>query len=134
MNLTYFVSNASGKSTILRAIVSSMQFALHSFGWTNEISILFQLYRQKYWWGKPTKITIEFDCQISNEAPSTKFRYELHVSHTANDFVNKTIEYEALFYAPKGKFRCLFERKDQNIRFGKEFGIAHEDDPRKESN
>lgn len=129
----FFGSNASGKSNILRAIVSSMQFALHSFGWTNEISILFQPYRQKDWWGKPTKITIEFDCQISNEAPSTKFRYELHVSHTANDFVNKTIAYEALFYAPKGKFRCLFERNDQNIRFGQEFGIAQEDDPRKES-
>jgi AAA15 family ATPase/GTPase len=129
----FFGSNASGKSTILRAIVSSIQFVLHSFSWTNEISILFQPYRQKDWWGKPTKITIEFDCQISNEAPSTKFRYELHVTHTANDFINKTIAYEALFYAPKGKFRCLFERHDQDIRFGQEFGIAHENDPRKES-
>lgn len=129
----FFGSNASGKSTILRAIVSCMQFALRSFDWTNEISLFFQAYRQKDWWEKPTKITIEFDCQISNEAPFTKFRYELHVAHTANDFVNKTIAHEALFYAPKGKFRCLFERNDQDIFFGQEFGIANENDPRKES-
>lgn len=129
----FFGSNASGKSTILRAIVSSVHFALNSFNWTNEINVLFQPYRQKDWWGKPTKITLEFDCQINNESPSSKFRYELHVAHTAKDLSNKIIAYEALFYAPKGKFRCLFERHNQDIRFGQEFGIINENDPRKES-
>ncbi|MDP3560844.1 MAG: hypothetical protein Q8R83_01530 [Legionellaceae bacterium] len=65
------------------------------------MNLLFQPYRQKDWWGKPTKITMEFDCQISNEAPYTKVRYELHIAHTANDLSNKIIAYEALFYAHK---------------------------------
>jgi uncharacterized protein len=109
----FFGSNASGKSTILRSIVSSVKFALHSFDWTDEISLLFQPYRQKDWWGKPTKIMIEFDCKISNDSPITIFRYELHIAHTARAFNNKAVAYEALFYAPKGKFRCLFERNEQ---------------------
>ncbi len=129
----FFGSNASGKSTILRAIVSSVQFALNSFDWADEINLLFRPYRQKDWWGKPTKIIIEFDSQINNEAPSTKFRYQLHVAHTANNLGNKIIAHEALFYAPKGKFRCLFERNGQDIFFGQEFGITNEDDPRKAS-
>ncbi len=45
----FFGSNASGKSTIFRAIVSSMQFALRSFEWTNEIGLFFQSYRQNVW-------------------------------------------------------------------------------------
>ena len=126
----FFGSNASGKSTILRAIVSSFTFALRSFDWANEINLFFQPYRQKEWWGKPTKIMIEFDCKISNETPSALFRYELHVAH---EFDKKTILYEALSYAPKGKFRCLFERNEQDIHFSQEFGIANTNDPRKES-
>ena len=129
----FFGSNASGKSTILRSIVSSVKFALHSFDWTDEINLLFQPYRQKDWWGKPTKITIEFDCKISSDKPTTIFRYELHVAHTAHEFNNKTIAYESLSYAPQGKFRCLFERKGQDIHFSQEFGIANTNDPRKES-
>ena len=129
----FFGANASGKSTILRAIVSSLTFALHSFNWTNEINSFFQPYRQKDWWGKPTKIMLEFDCKINNDTPPAIFRYELHVAHTAQELDKKAIVYEALSYAPKGKFRCLFERNQQNIHFGQEFGIANANDPRKDS-
>ncbi len=129
----FFGANASGKSTILRAAVSSVIFALHSFGWVDQINALFQPYRRKDWWDKPTKITLEFDSQLSSDAPSTIFRYELHIAHQANQFGNKVISYEALHYAPKGKFRRLFERNYQDFYFGREFGIANTDDPRKES-
>jgi hypothetical protein len=130
----FFGPNASGKSTILRAVVSSViMFALHSFDWKDQINFLFQPHRKKDWWGKPTKITIEFDSQLSNDAPPAIFRYKLHVAHQANDFTNKVISYESLSYAPKGKFRCLFERENQNFHFGQEFGISNTDNPRKES-
>jgi hypothetical protein len=128
-----FGPNASGKSTILRAVVSSVMFALQSFGWTNEVNVFFQPYRRKDWWDKPTKITIEFDSQLNLDAPSSIFRYELHVAHRANDFSNKVISYEALHYAPKGKFRRLFERHYQEFHFGREFDIPNTNDPRTES-
>src|SRR6185437_6723469 len=70
----FFGPNASGKSTILRAAVSAIMFALHSFDWIDQINLLFQSYRRKDWWDKPTKITIEFDSQLGSEAPLTIFR------------------------------------------------------------
>lgn len=126
----FFGANASGKSTILRAVVSSVLFALHSFNWTDQVSHFFQPYRHKDWWGKPSKITIEFDSRLSDNEPSAIFRYELHIVHEVG---NKSVSYEALSYAPKGKFRRLFERKEQAFLFGKEFDISSPNDPRKES-
>lgn len=127
----FFGANASGKSTILRAITSAVVFALHSFYWKDEIDVFFQPYRQKKWWGKPTKILIEFDGQLSAEELRAKFRYELHVSHEANSFSNKKILYEALSYAPKGKFRRLFERHEQRFDFKKEFSISASSEKKK---
>jgi hypothetical protein len=60
-------------------------------------------------------------------------KLQLNVAHIAQEFNNKTISYESLSYAPRGKFRCLFERKGQHIHFSQEFGIANTNDPRKES-
>lgn len=120
----FFGANASGKSTILRAITSSLLFALYSFDGGDDICKFFQPYRQKNWWEKPTKIIVEFDSKLNHDALFAKFRYELHISHKANDFSNKVVLYEALSYAPKGKFRRLFEREGQKFYFGDEFGIS----------
>ena len=129
----FFGPNASGKSTIVRAVVSAVMFACHSFDWTNQINLFFQPYRQNAWWGKPTKITIEFDSQLSDNPLPVIFRYELHVAHKARIFDEKVITYEALSYATQGKFRSLFKRVNQEIHFVREFGISHSNDPRKES-
>jgi len=128
----FFGPNASGKSTILRAIVSAALFAIHSFDWTS--NVFFQSYRQKDWWSLPTKIMIEFDCQLDENSQSAIFRYELHITHKAKDLLNeKTVAYEALSYAPQGKFRFLFKRENQDLHFGQEFGITNINDPRKEA-
>ena len=129
----FFGPNASGKSTVLRAAIFSVISALHSFDWADQINLLFQPYRRKDWWDKPTKILIEFDSQLNDDAASTIFRYELHVVHRANEFGNKMISYEALHYAPKGKFRRLFIRNHQEFDFGREFDIPNTNDPRTES-
>lgn len=129
----FFGPNASGKSTILRAVINSVMFSLHSFDWENQINVLFKPYQHKDWWEKPTKITIEFDSQLRDETPAAIFKYELQVAHKPNDSNNKTVLFEALSYAPQGKFRCLFERRAQNFHFGQEFGVSNNDDARKDS-
>lgn len=129
----FFGPNASGKSTFLCAIVSALMFACHSFEWNNQIQFFFQPYRQKKWWGGLTKIVLEFDCQQQDASTSILYRYELHLSNNANDFFNKSVEYEALFYFPNKKQKRLFERHKQTFSFGDEFGISRGDDPRKNS-
>ncbi len=116
--------NASGKSTILRGITATSWFVQQSFGFEPTGSIpLFTPYACKEWEDKPSKILIEYDGRLmENEAPSL-FRYELHIGHQADKSGNE-VRYEALSYAPKGKFRRIFERELQQFTFGREFGIG----------
>ncbi len=130
----FFGSNASGKSTVLRAIVAAARFACRSFEWNDfGLNLYFQPYRTKEWWARPTKITVEFDSQLDADSPASVFRYELHISHKENNFGDKAVIYESLSYAPKGKLRRLFEREGQTFKFGSEFGITSGNDPRKDS-
>ena len=128
-----FGANASGKSTVLRAIVSAFQFCIFSVDWQpNALAPLFQSYRKKTWLEKPTIIAIEFEGRLTADDGLTKFRYEIHILNNTNNFFDKKILFESLSYAPKGKFRQLFERNNQAFKFGNDFDIA-DHDPRKES-
>lgn len=128
-----FGSNASGKSTVLRAIISTALFNIYSVDWkAGTLGTLFQPYRQKSWLNKPTIIIIEFDSQLIANNHPTKFRYEIQICNKADNFLDKTISCEALSYAPKGKFRNLFERNNQSFNFGTDFDITDKDQ-RKES-
>jgi len=75
------------------------------------------------WWNLPTKIAIEYDGQLGENAPAAIFRYELHIAHEPNKFGSE-VSYESLSYAPNGKFRRIFERHQQKFTFGREFGIT----------
>ncbi|MEQ1889853.1 MAG: ATP-binding protein [Alphaproteobacteria bacterium] len=129
----FFGPNASGKSTILRAVVAATAFARESFTLPIDGTIpFFQPYMRKDWMRKPSIIEVEFDGHISVDQPASLFRYTLHIAHnfeSINPSPFKTVAYEALFHAPKGKFRKIFERKGQGFSFGKEFGIT-DSDPR----
>ena len=119
--------NASGKSTILRAITTTGWFVQHSFTIAPNNAIpLFNPYAHNDWWSRPTKITIEFDGQLAENAPRALFRYELHIGNEPNK-LGKAVSYESLSYAPKGKFRRIFERHEQEFSFGSEFGVTISD-------
>jgi AAA15 family ATPase/GTPase len=119
--------NASGKSTVLRAITTTSWFVQHSFTLLPNAAIpLFNPYAHNNWWNRPTKITIEYDGQLAENTPHAVFRYELHISHEPNKF-GSDVNYESLSYAPHGKFRRIFERQQQKFTFGREFGITNGD-------
>ena len=130
-----FGANASGKSTVLHAIFSAFLFCTHSVDWQPHVLVsLFQPYRKKAWLKKPTVIIIEFESQLNHNSPSARFRYEIHIVSGENNFFDddKKVSYESLSYAPKGKFRNLFERNNQSLKFGSDFDIS-DNDPRKDS-
>ncbi len=117
--------NASGKSTVLRAITATAIFVQHSFTLPPNNAIpLFNPYAHNNWWNRPSKIIIESDGQLAETA--AVFRYELHIGHEPNKFGSE-VSYESLSYAPKGKFRRIFERHQQEFTFGREFGITNGD-------
>ena len=117
-------SNASGKSTVLRAITTTAWFVQHSFTLAPNKQIpLFNPYAHNDWWNLPTKIAIEFDSQLTEGATAALFRYELHLGNESSVF-GKNVVYESLSHAPKGKFRRIFERNEQEFNFGSEFGIS----------
>jgi hypothetical protein len=119
--------NASGKSTVLRAITATAIFVQHSFTLQPNNAIpLFNPYAHKDWWNRPTKIIVEYDGQLAENTPAAGFRYELHVSHQASKFGSE-VSYESLSYAPTGKYRRLFERHLQEFTFGREFGMTNGD-------
>ena len=119
--------NASGKSTILRAITTTASFVQHSFALPPNSAIpLFNPYAHNDWWNLPTKIIIEFEGRLAGNGPFAVFRYELHIGHEPNKFGSE-VSYESLSYAPNGKFRRIFERHRQEFTFGREFGITKGD-------
>ncbi|MCE0522655.1 MAG: AAA family ATPase [Methylacidiphilales bacterium] len=116
--------NASGKSTVLRAITTTAWFVQHSFSLAPNTQIpLFSPYAHGDWWNRSTKIAFEYDSQLREGAAPAPFRYELHIGNEANR-ISKEVVYESLSYAPKGKFRRIFKRHQQSFQFGSEFGIS----------
>jgi AAA15 family ATPase/GTPase len=123
----FFGANASGKSTILRAVNAAVLFVKHSFLTPVESSVLnFLPYLRKDWWEKPTKLLIEFDGQLGPDQPSYPFRYELHIGNGPKRLADRIVK-ESLSFAPKREFRKLFSRIDDNFSFGPEFGVTGKD-------
>ena len=116
--------NASGKSTVLRAISTTAWFVQHSFTLPPNNAIpFFNPYANNDWWHKPSKIAIEYDGQLGENASPAVFRYELQIANEPNKFGSEVF-YESLSYAPQGKFRKIFERQQQQFSFGREFGLT----------
>lgn len=129
----FFGPNASGKSTVLRALAAAVEFAHVSVNFGLEAQIQsFQPYMRKDWWDKPSKIIIDFDGRLNGSELSFLFRYELHIATHEDTRFGKEVAYEALSYAPKGKFRRIFERIGQIVKVSSEFEIK-DNDPRLES-
>jgi uncharacterized protein len=119
--------NASGKSTVLRALTATSTFVQHSFMLPVNNSVpLFNPFAQNDWMNRPTKIIVEYDGRLAENTPSAVFRYELHIGNETKKFANEVI-HESLFYAPNGKFRRIFERHRQEFTFGREFDISNAD-------
>jgi len=123
----FFGANASGKSTVLRSVVSILSFVSDSFFLKPDgIIPYFVSYASGDWLEKPTKISIEFDCPLPEGNQEYLFKYQLTVLPGKYGSA-RSVGMESLFYKPHGKWKNLFERDGQKFRFGKEFGISDND-------
>ncbi len=114
-----FGPNASGKSTLLRALTATVSFVKDSFHWTVDSNILgFQPFMSEDMRSKETKISFEFEANwlSNNETDGAElFRYELRLNNPEDLSISRSVSYEALFHAPQDRkrlsWRRLFERE-----------------------
>ena len=119
--------NGSGKSTILRSVIATLHFLINSSeidpGAPIPYFIPFLTKTDKV---RPTRIELTFDALWLSEkdTDSNIFRYELELDREESQLAPTKVTYEALFYAPHGKWRRVFEHKeDSEVFLIREFGI-----------
>ena len=100
-------ANGSGKSTILRALSSTIYFACNSFGNTNVGGVKFIPFLDSSTRKKPTTVEIGFYVRLENGSNS-RFKYVLQIDRGMTD---EFVGYEALYAFTRNRRRRLFERR-----------------------
>ena len=120
--------NGSGKSTVLRAIIATLYFAARSSEIHPSSSIVyFTPFLTQTDQARPTRIEMTFDASWLSETGASwdLFRYELELSREEGHLSPSRVSYEALLHAPLGKWRRVFEHKeDGDIFLSRAFGIG----------
>lgn len=121
-----FGANASGKSTLLRAISFLTYFLNGSHVWNMGAAAPFLRFNHSSCAYKPTRFYIEFDNDLISSESSCLYSYELVIQYDKK--LNTSIVLlEELRFAPRGAFRRIFRREKQEYLIGKAFGITKKD-------
>lgn len=121
-----FGANASGKSTLLRAISFLTKFIYGSITWNMGENAPYLRFNHIDCAPKPTRFYIEFDSNLISSEPACLYSYELVLQY--NKKLNTTIvALEELRFAPRGSFRRIFRREKQEYFVGKAFEIKKSD-------
>jgi len=121
-----FGANASGKSTLLRAISFLTKFINGTITWDVGQNAPFLRFNQRDCASKPTRFYIEFDSDLISSEPPCLYSYELVLQY--NKKLNTTIVVlEELRFSPSGSFRKIFRREKQEYSVGKSFEIKKSD-------
>lgn len=116
--------NASGKSTLLRAITAAVDFALYSFSGLApgaEIHFIAPFSKMENL-RQPTRLSITFEAAWL--IPSI-YRYELVIGPA--DHSRRIVWKECLSYAPQGRMRRIFDRDKEGIYASRELGMGSDD-------
>lgn len=123
-----FGPNASGKTTVLRAVAAASAFVVHSFDLAPDQSIpYFEPFLGVPFEERPTRIVLEFGAVWIDQA-LCRYRYEI-VAGSRSQLDRREVFKESLVYYPSGHPRRLFDRSMDRVLVGRDFGIS-EKDPR----
>ena len=124
--------NASGKSTLLRAIVETIRFAAFSYEFQSRDIPTFLPFLSPETQAAPTRVEVDFDAMwlSSSDSPmDSLLRYTLELERDANNLSAARVSHEALYSFPKGRPRRLLERKKgKPVYVAKEMGLRPRDD------
>ncbi len=122
-----FGANASGKTTVLRAVNFLVQFVMNSVDWEPNSFLPFLSFHSPDWIEAPSKFRVEFDAWVREE-PSGRVLYVYELELAAG---RKSVLAETLKYYPAGRQRWLFRRDASGISAGKDFNLPNNDPVRK---
>jgi energy-coupling factor transporter ATP-binding protein EcfA2 len=123
----FFGPNASGKTTLLRAITSVISFVANSFELAPDAKLpYFVPFGSRLYFDKPTRISVDFDAAWLGGESTKTFRYALEISN--QDGLAESVQSEKLYYAEKTRFRRVFERSAKGFVTGDAFGMSSADD------
>ena len=117
-----FGANASGKTTVLRAIEFLQNFALYSADWPREDPIPILNFMSDEGRSRPTRLVVEFDGAFFEDQRRVKYLYEVEFDQELTSILR-----EALFYFPRGYRRRLFIRQAEKIEAGDDFELRLND-------
>lgn len=123
--IAFFGPNASGKTTVLRAIVSAIEFAARSFDERPAPILFFQPFRTIDCRTQPTEVVAEFDGTWIGERTHV-YRYQIRVARGAVPGEN-WVDHESLWIKDGLRFRFLFKRDGQAIRCTKQLQLPPSD-------
>ena len=118
--VVFFGPNSSGKTTILKAMQSTLEFMSDSVAYESDRGVLhFPEFDVNC---NPTYIEIEFDGNLlrTDSQNDNRFRYTLEVhrkKETPAQEEYSWVEYEVLHYFPEGRARRVFERIRDKIAY-----------------
>ena len=123
-----FGANASGKTTVLRAVNFLVQFIMNSVEREPNSPLVFLSFQSPDWIDAPTRFRVEFDARVREEhSGRVLYVYELELAPG-----RKSVLAETLKYYPEGRRRWLFRRDASGISTGKDFNLANNDPVRKQ--
>ncbi len=117
-----FGANASGKTTVLRAVNFLVQFIMNSVDWELNSLLPYLSFQTRDWIGAPAKFRVELDAQVLEHTGRVLYVYELELAPDG-----KSVLTESLKYYPKGRQRWLFKRDASGISAGKDFNLPNND-------
>jgi hypothetical protein len=128
--IALFGPNASGKSTVLKALAFMAWFAQHSFQLPPNVSLPCALFNDADAQDEPMRLAVEFSGPLdptideaTDAAEQGTWRYELAVVRKEGRLV---VESETLRQRAQGRGKWLrvFERNGAGVQAGKIFGLA----------
>ena len=133
--VSIFGANASGKTTVLRALGFLHWFLVNSFNQPPTNNLPMSHFADSDSQNGVSRFEIEFDSDMVVNSKHCIYRYSLELRHdpgnknSRNLRLNPVIKSESLYFAPEGKFRRLFHREGEQIKDSTEFKIKAKDYP-----
>lgn len=129
--ISFFGPNASGKSTVLKALSFIAWFAQQSFQLQPHATIPCETFNNSEADDKPIRLAVEYSSLLDPTIDQASdlsseygtWRYELTLAHRGDRLV---VESESLRQRPhgRGKWVRVFERKGGAVQAGRMFGLA----------